>query len=140
MKSLIANSIVIDRQRLNEDIDWSDRLIGILGSRGAGKTNTLLQRLDSAYESGDECLYVSMIDPHFKEQMLSDFAARYVEREGKILLIDDLHNYPNWAVVLKNIYDFYRDLRIVFTASDSHKVSRQLLSLSWRIVSYEISR
>ena len=49
------------RRRLMDEIDWNDRLIGIKGTRGVGKTTFLLQYAKEYYGSTDrQCLYVNM--------------------------------------------------------------------------------
>lgn len=120
-------------------IDWNDRLIGILGARGTGKTTLMLQRLKEAYGFSAEALYITMDDIYFTSNRLSDFALQFRQQGGKILFIDEVHKYPEWAREIKNIYDFYNDLKIVFTGSSIIDISRQNADLSRRAVQYELT-
>lgn len=120
-------------------IDWNDRLIGIMGARGTGKTTLLLQRLKGQYGFGKEAIYITMDDIYFTTNKLSDFAVQFRQQGGKILFIDEVHKYPDWAKEIKNIYDFYKDLKIVFTGSSIIDISRQNADLSRRAVQYELT-
>lgn len=124
---------------LGKNIDWNNRLISILGARGTGKTTLMLQRINSKYGISKEALYVTMDDIYFTNNLLSDFAREFSQNGGKILFIDEVHKYPNWAREIKNIYDFYKDLNIVFTGSSIIDISRQNIDLSRRAVQYELT-
>ncbi|QZE14674.1 AAA family ATPase [Halosquirtibacter laminarini] len=108
---------VIDRQ-LNYEIDWSHPLIGIKGSRGVGKTMFLLdyaRRMETKY--GDSCLYVNLNSFYFTKRRIYSFADEFFKRGGKILLLDQIHKYPNWSNELRMIYDNIPGLKIVFSGS-----------------------
>jgi len=141
----IKSNIVIQDQGMDiirnqaRIIDWNDRLIGILGARGTGKTTLLLQRLKAQYGFSKEAIYITMDDIYFTSNSLSDFALQFRQQGGKILFIDEVHKYPDWAREIKNIYDFYKDLKIVFTGSSIIDISRQNADLSRRAVQYELT-
>lgn len=120
-------------------IDWNDRLIGILGARGTGKTTLMLQRLKAEYGFSEDAMYITLDDIYFTSNLLSDFALQFRQKGGKILFIDEVHKYPDWAREIKNIYDFYKDLKIVFTGSSIIDISRQNADLSRRAVQYELT-
>ena len=120
-------------------IDWNDRLIGILGARGTGKTTILLQQMKAKYGLSKEAMYITMDDIYFTSVKLSDIALQFRQQGGKILFIDEVHKYPDWAREIKNIYDFYKDLKIVFTGSSIIDMSRQNADLSRRAVQYELT-
>jgi len=120
-------------------IDWNDRLIGILGARGTGKTTILLQQMKAQYGLSKEAMYITMDDIYFTSVKLSDIALQFRQQGGKILFIDEVHKYPDWAREIKNIYDFYKDLKIVFTGSSIIDMSRQNADLSRRAVQYELT-
>jgi predicted AAA+ superfamily ATPase len=112
------------KRYLFDEINWSDRLIGISGARGTGKTTLILQRLKSMGLDTGEAIYISLDDVFFTENKLVYFAEDYAARGGKFLFIDEIHKYPNWSQELKNIYDNLPDLKIIFTSSsalDIHK-------------------
>ncbi len=119
-------------------IDWKDRLIGILGARGTGKTTLLLQYIKQHFGVGNEAVYITLDDIYFTENRLVDFAEKFRQTGGKILFIDEVHKYPAWAREIKNLYDFYKDLHIVFTGSSVTDLLRQNADLSRRAVQYEL--
>lgn len=141
----IKSNIVITEQSMDiirplaKSIDWNDRLISILGARGTGKTTLLRQRMKAEYGKSKEALYITMDDIYFTTHLLSDLAVEFRQQGGKILFIDEVHKYPNWAREIKNIYDFYKDLKIVFTGSSIIDINRQNADLSRRAVQYEMA-
>lgn len=140
----IKSNIVVQQQSLeiireeSHKIDWNDRLISILGARGTGKTTLLLQRIKAQYGLSNSAIYITMDDIYFTSNSLSDFAMQFRQQGGVIMFIDEMHKYPNWAQEIKNIYDFYKDLKIVFTGSSIVNISRQNADLSRRAVQYEL--
>lgn len=141
----IKSNLIVQQQTLDiirplaKKIDWNDRLIGILGARGTGKTTLILQQLKSKYGLSNKALYITMDDIYFTANSLANFAVEFRQSGGKILFIDEVHKYPNWAAEIKNIYDFYKDLKIVFTGSSIIDISRQNVDLSRRAVQYELT-
>lgn len=123
---------------ITKKIDWEYPLLGITGARGTGKTTLLLQRMREL-DNGRESLYISMDDPYFLEVPLIKFLEEYRTNGGKYLYIDEVHKYPNWARALKNFYDFYKDVKIVFTGSSAVDIYRQDVDLSRRAVMFELS-
>ena len=126
-------------RHLYQQIDWSDQLIGVLGARGTGKTTLLLQRMKLNYPADGIALYVSMDDIYFTNHSLIELAESFRIQGGKILFIDEVHKYPTWAREIKNIYDTYRDLKIVFTGSSVIDIYLQEADLSRRAVFYELT-
>jgi len=141
----LKSNIVVQNQSMDivrnqaQTIDWNDRLIGILGARGTGKTTILLQQMKERYGFSEEAIYITMDDIYFTTNTLSDFALMFRQQGGKILFLDEVHKYPNWAREIKNIYDFYKDIKIVFTGSSIIDMSRQNTDLSRRAVQYELT-
>ena len=117
-------------------IDWSNRLIGIKGSRGVGKTTLILQYIRLNFKPDTTVLYVSLDSLYFLENKLYDLAYDFYKRGGEFLAIDEVHKYPNWATELKNMYDNMPDLRIVFTGSSLLHLSKAKADLSRRAVTY----
>ena len=120
------------------EIDWTDRLIGLRGSRGIGKTTILLQYLKLNHANDETTLYVSLDNIWFSEQNLVDFVDDFVKRGGKKLFIDEIHKYPNWAQELKNIYDDFPEVQIVFTGSSLLEILNARADLSRRAVMYSM--
>jgi len=119
-------------------VDWTDRLIGLRGPRGIGKTTILLQYLKLNHSNDDSALYVSLDNIWFSEQNLVDFVDDFVKRGGKKLFIDEIHKYPNWAQELKNIYDDFPEIKIVFTGSSLLEILNARADLSRRAVMYSM--
>lgn len=105
------------RRGLLDVIDCRARLIAIKGSRGVGKTNFLLAFCKEHYEDDPSCLYVNINNLFFATEGLFHFVERFYKLGGKVLLLDQVHKYPNWDKELREAYDHFPELRIVFTAS-----------------------
>lgn len=105
------------RRLLMDEIDWSHRLIGIKGSRGVGKTTFLLQYAREKFGHDRRCLYVNFNNLHFTQHTLVDFAGEFLAQGGKTLLLDQIFKYENWSQELRQCYNLYPELHIVFTGS-----------------------
>jgi predicted AAA+ superfamily ATPase len=119
-------------------IDWTNRFIGIKGSRGVGKTTLLLQYIRLHFKADNSVLYISLDHLFFLENKLYDLAAVFYKKGGVFLAIDEVHKYKNWAIELKNIYDDMPDLRVVFTGSSLLHLNKSKADLSRRIVMYSM--
>jgi predicted AAA+ superfamily ATPase len=108
-----------------------DRLIGIKGSRGVGKTTLLLQYA-KLYLNDHKRLYISLDNPYLAGLKLHDLADDFVKNGGEVLLLDEVHHYPNWSLVLKFIYDNYKDLKVIYTGSSLLHLSKGQSDLSRR--------
>ena len=106
------------QRALMNEINWEDRIIGIRGSRGVGKTTFLLDyaRRHYAPESA-ECLYINLNQFSFTTIRVVDFAEKFVRQGGRRLLLDQVFKYPEWMAEFKECYYRYPELHIVFTAS-----------------------
>src|SRR6056297_3405718 len=105
--NLLINNLTNDYERGGRNrIFWEDRLLGITGARGTGKTTLLLQRMRKL-NNGAESLYISMDDSYFLKTSLIDFLEHFRANGGKYIFIDEVHKYPSWARELKNFYDVY---------------------------------
>lgn len=126
------------KRYLFEEIDWNNRIIGIKGARGAGKTTLLLQYIQLYLPQGNNTLYVSLDDLYFTENKLVDFADTFVKQGGEYLLLDEVHRYANWSQEIKNIYDDYPGLKVIFTGSAILHLDKARGDLSRRAVMYEL--
>ena len=113
------------RRNLMDEIDWNDRLIGIKGTRGVGKTTFLLQYAKEKFGSSRSCLYINMNNFYFSQCSLVQFAGEFVKRGGKVLLIDQMFKYPNWSEDLRLCYEQYPTLKIVFTGSSVMRLKEE---------------
>ena len=117
-----------------DEIDWNQRLIGIKGSRGVGKTTFLLLYAREFFGSDNkECLYINLNHFFFTERTLIDFAGEFRAQGGKVLLIDQVFKYPEWSRELRYCYDHFTDLRIVFTGSSVMRLKDENPNLAEKI-------
>lgn len=126
------------RRYLYENIDWQDRLIGITGARGTGKTTLLLQHIKNTFPDRNKAIYVSLDNLWFTKNSLSDFVYQFYTYGGTHLFLDEVHRYPNWSIEIKNIYDSYPDIHIVFTGSSILEIYKSNADLSRRAIHYHL--
>lgn len=119
-------------------IDWNNRLIGIIGSRGTGKTTMILQHIKVNFVDRSKALYVSLDNIWFTKNSLLELADRFHAYGGTHLFIDEIHRYPNWSVEIKNIYDSYPALHIVFAGSSILEIYKSNADLSRRAITYHL--
>lgn len=124
------------RRYLHNRINWKQRMIGIKGPRGAGKTTLMLQHLKYDMELPPDALYITADHTWFYNHTLLETANDWYKQGGKILFIDEVHKYPNWSVELKNIYDGLPEMQVIFSASSALDIYRGEADLSRRVVSY----
>jgi predicted AAA+ superfamily ATPase len=125
---------------IRPQIEWlkqNERLIGIKGSRGVGKTTLLLQYAKTLLKK-ETFVYISLDNLYFTENSLLNFADEFYKNGGKVLLIDEVHHYPNWSLELKNIYDIFPDLKVVYTGSSLLHLAKGRSDLSRRSVVYNL--
>lgn len=120
------------------EIEWSDRLIGITGARGTGKTTLILQYIKTTFGNSYEALYVSMDDFYFTKNRLFDLAEEFYINGGRYLFIDEIHKYNNWAIDIKNIYDVFPELSVVFSGSSALQLHKSGADLSRRAAMYHL--
>ena len=127
------------RRELMDEIDWNARLIGIKGTRGVGKTTFLLQYAKDYFgPDSRECLYINLNQFYFTANRIVDFAYDFRLKGGKVLLLDQVFKYPNWSEELKECYDRFPDLRIVFTGSSVMRLKEENADLSDKVQSYNL--
>jgi predicted AAA+ superfamily ATPase len=122
------------KRYLFEKIDFESKLIGILGQRGVGKT-TLIKQIAQNYKLAEsKMLYISA-DNIIKT--LSEIAIEFSAFGGKLLIIDEIHKAPNFALELKTIYDFV-DIKVIFSGSSALEIENSKVDLSRRALFYEL--
>ncbi len=127
------------RRYLHGQINWEQRMIGIKGPRGAGKTTMMLQHLKYDLGSPANALYITADHTWFYNHTLLDTANDWYKQGGKILIVDEVHKYPNWSVELKNIYDGLPGMQVIFSASSALDIYRGEADLSRRVISYALA-
>jgi len=134
----LVNAISLDfiRDQYLKKLTSKNRLIGLVGQRGVGKTTLLLQYLKQNYKP-TQYLYFSADDVYIINSSIYDIASEFVKLGGKVIVIDEIHKYNNWAHELKSIYDSYPDLLIRFSGSSMLNILNEKFDLSRRcVVSY----
>lgn len=122
---------------LYSEINWRNRLLGLVGPRGVGKTTLVLQHIQQNLNKADT-LYVTAEDFYFASIRLVDLADRFAKLGGKYLFIDEIHKYPDWAKELKLIYDYHSSLNVIFTGSSVLDIKKGSADLSRRAVVYHM--
>lgn len=140
---LIKSAIKIEqvpqgfKRYLFDQINFNQRLIGIRGARGVGKTTLLLQIAHQF--SNSKVLYVSLDDLFFNTQAsLHGLAQKFSQQGGTLLLLDEVHKHPNWSREIKLIYDDFPDLQTIFTSSSILDIYKGESDLSRRAITYEL--
>lgn len=115
---LVDNLQATVRRYLMDEINWNDRLIGITGARGVGKTTFLLQYVKENYASDDHtCLYINTNNFYIQHVGLPFFAGEFYHSGGKVILIDQVYKEPDWSKQILECYERYPGLKIIFTGS-----------------------
>jgi predicted AAA+ superfamily ATPase len=136
-KTLEKSFAISFRRYLHNHIDWNNRLIGIKGARGVGKTTLLLQRIKYDLK-GQNALYLSLDDPSFASLDLVEFADDLSKQGFTHLFLDEVHRFPNWSQSVKTIYDYFPDLHLVFTGSSMIELAKASGDLSRRAAMYQL--
>ena len=126
------------KRYLYDKINWETRLIGIKGARGVGKTTILLQRIKEFFPKKGEALYVSLDNLWFKTHTLEELVAYEYAHGVTHLFLDEVHKYPDWSISIKNLYDTYNDLYIVYTGSSMLEIDYSKVDLSRRQTLYTL--
>ena len=127
------------RRLLMDEIDWNDRMIGIKGTRGVGKTTFLLQYAKENFDIYDrKCLYINMNNFYFQGRGIADFAGEFYKHGGKVLLVDQIFKETDWSAQLRKCHDLYPDLKIVFTGSSVMRLKEENPELNSIVKSYNL--
>lgn len=134
---ILSQKIPEYKRFLFDKIDFNERLIGILGSRGVGKTTILLQYLNTIYKE-KKTLYIMADHPLVFELGLFNIANEFQKKGGDILIIDEIHKIKDFEIDLKLIYDSFFSLNILFTGSNAVAIENAKADLSRRAIIYKL--
>lgn len=137
-RKIMTTSLTFKRY-LYSKINWNVRLLGIRGARGVGKTTLILQYIKENFNNIDDVLYVSLDNLWFNSYKLEDLVEYLYSHGIKYIFLDEVHKYPNWAVVIKNFYDNYPNLNIVYTGSAMLAIDNSKADLSRRQTLYTLN-
>lgn len=118
-----------------DKINWGNRMLGLVGPRGVGKTTLFLQHIKE-HHSADDTLYVSAEHMYFANHSLYDLAEEFFKNGGKYLFIDEVHKYEGWSRELKLMYDSLPGLHVYFTGSSVLDIEKGEADLSRRAPKY----
>ena len=136
-KKLLKETDIRFQRYLYHEIDWDNRIVGIRGPRGVGKTTLMLQHIKKEMNVSD-VLYVNADDIYFSNHRLIDLAEKLVQQGIHYLYIDEIHKYKEWSRELKLIYDYYSELKVVFSGSSVLDLNKGTSDLSRRVVMYHL--
>lgn len=137
-EQLIRATKTLFRRDFIDEVEWNDRLIGLIGARGVGKTTIMLQHLKENSTSRGDFLYITADNLAAPIESIFNLAESFVKKGGKRIYIDEIHKYPQWALELKNIYDLLPELKVVFSGSSMLKILGGETDLSRRAVVYPV--
>jgi len=123
-----------ERELLHK-LNLNNRLIGIVGAKGVGKTTLLLQFMKKSNFDSSEMLYISADHPLMSSTTILDVAKDFSAIGGKLLVFDEIHSQPNFANDLKTIWDFF-DINIIFSGSSA--IHLEGADLSRRALKYTL--
>lgn len=126
------------KRYLIEKIDWRDNLIAIKGAKGTGKTTMLLQHIKESFTDKDKALYLSLDNLWFETHSINDLIEYHYTHGGTHLFLDEVHYYPKWKTLIKNINDDYPGLHVVYTGSSMLKIDSGVADLSRRQLPYTL--
>lgn len=124
-------------RHIHDTIDWNDRLVGIIGARGVGKSTLIVQHI-KLHEDISTTLYVSADNVWFSSHTLVHLAETFYKNGGKLLCIDEIHKYANWSTEIKNIYDTFSKLKVVYSGSSILDLQDGGADLSRRVLEYSM--
>lgn len=126
------------KRYLHTAINWNARIVGIRGARGVGKTTLLLQHIKETHQNIDEALWVSLDNLWFATHDIDELVDYLYMRGVNTLYFDEIHKLDKWSTHLKNYYDNYPDLKIVYTGSSMLEIDNSKADLSRRQTLYTL--
>ena len=138
MANRLQMTTTIFHRYLYGQINWDNRLIGIRGYRGVGKTTLVLQHIKEHFPNRQTVLYASADHGWFQTHSLYDLAEYHQQHGGTHLFLDEIHHYLNWQTEIKNIYDDFPQMHIVFTGSSMLQINAKAADLSRRVRLYTL--
>lgn len=127
------------KRELHNVINWDAPIIGIKGPKGVGKSTLLKQHIREAFPDDSHVLYVSLDNMWFANNSLADLVEYHYTHGGTHLFLDEVHKYEHWQTYIKNIYDDYPTMHVVFTGSSMLKLDKGEGDLSRRVAMYTMN-
>ena len=136
--SLLQANTITYKRYFFESIDFNEKLIGIIGDRGIGKTTFLLQYLQSLSLPLHKKLYVTAEHLGMSNVDLFELAETFHKQGGEVFVIDEIHKVEDFEIKLKLIYDYF-DMQVFFSGSSAIKLEHAKADLSRRAVLYRFN-
>lgn len=138
-RRLLAETTILSHRFLFDTFNTKERLVGLVGPRGVGKTTLMLQHIRERVSNPEEAFYVSADHIYFNNVSLLDFVRELFTTEGiSLFFIDEVHKYPGWEQELKNIYDSFPTLHVVYSGSSTLALTKGGYDLSRRASIYRL--
>ena len=137
-RRLIMHQSLEFKRELYSKINWNARFIGIKGPKGVGKSTMLLQYIKENLKD-ENVLYVSLDDMWFATNSIMDLVEFHYVNGGTHLFLDEIHKCAHWQTYIKNIYDNYPTLKVVFTGSSMLQIEKGEGDLSRRLAMYTMN-
>ncbi len=137
MRTLLNHTSLNFKRYMFKEMGSHNRMFGIVGPRGVGKTTMILQYIKESLNTNDT-LYVSADNIYFSKHSLIELADSFIKHNGRNLFIDEVHKYKNWSQELKQIYDTMPELTVGFTGSSILDIYKGTADLSRRAPVYEM--
>ncbi|MFI5405602.1 MAG: ATP-binding protein [Nitrososphaerales archaeon] len=130
---LIDQTPIKFHRSLYNEFNLKSRLTGLVGPRGVGKTTLILQYIKEQLSQRNDVFYFSADHIYFNQTSVYDYVERLYLHEGiRVVFIDEIHRYKNWSQEIKNLYDGFPDLYIIFSGSSSLDLIKGSYDLSRR--------
>lgn len=117
---------------LYDQINWDNRIIGIKGAGGVGKTTMVLQHIKESGIDISKVIYASMDNLWFGTHDLMDLVEYHHTHGGRLLVLDEIHRLHNWSTYVKNIYDNYPEMKLIYTGSSMLSITKHEADLGRR--------
>lgn len=138
-KRLLAEVPLLHYRYLYQQFNLNNRLTGLLGARGVGKTTLLLQFIKNNFSDNRKVFYCSADHIFFQQTTLYQFVEELFLTDGiEIFFIDEIHKYKNWSQELKNLYDGFPKIKLIFSGSSSLDLVKGGYDLSRRLKTYHL--
>ena len=134
LKTILSNK----KRFLFDNIPDNERLVWIVWLRWVWKTTILLQKLRENKDF-DKSIYFSLDNPKITLNWLFNVVDEmYTNYWYKYFYVDEIHKYKNWNQELKNIYDSFPEVNILFSWSSSIDIIKWTYDLSRRVLLYKL--
>ena len=127
------------KRYMHNKINWDVRLIGIKGARGIGKTTLMLQYIKDNFKNTNKAFYASLDNLWFNQYPLEELVEYLYNQGVEAIFLDEVHKLKNWQQYIKNFYDGYPDLKIVYTGSAMLQIDNSKGDLSRRQSLYDFN-